>query len=217
MSEPIHSKAHCPRCGSELEVLRYEGINRSEDPEVARALMEGTLFQVECPSCGAQIQLDYPLLWHDLDHRCMVQYATNANEVEHANALFDQAQCSAADAGMLGIAFHGYHLRVVRDHNDLREKALVFDANLDDRMVEVCKAVALYQLMGADAARTVSAYFDAVEPTGEIAITALPNGQPQNLLVPVELQQQVAADLDANPNEDGYAIDRAWAIAALGL
>lgn len=218
MSEPDTTTALCPRCGHRLQVVMHSGINRAQDPEVAQLLLEGTLFQATCPSCGAQIQLDYPLLWHDLQHRCMVQYVTDDDEAAHAHEVFDQARRSAEDAGVLGIAFHGYSLRVVRTQNDLREKALVFDADVDDRLLEVCKAVALYQLIGPEAARAVPAYFDELAPSGELAVTALPaTGEPQNLLIPLELQSQVRADLDANPNEDGYVIDRAWALEALGI
>ena len=109
-----------------------------------------------------------------------------------------------------------YCLRVVTTHNALREKALIADAGLDDRVVEVAKAVALYQLEGAEVARSAEAYFDGVDG-GDVAVSAFVAGKARELVLPSQLLSQVREGMDANRNADGFRIDRAWAVRALGI
>ncbi len=207
----------CPACGATMRVPHYESLNGRDDADALRALREGTLFDATCPSCGAVTELNYPVLLHDVQNHSMVQYVDDEADLASANNVFDQLLASAEDAGMSKILMHGYRLRVVTSHNALREKALLLEAGIDDRMVEVVKAVALYQLAGADAARSAEAYFDGVEDDGSVDLVAFLDGEARPVVAPPELVDQVGEGMDANPNADGYAIDRAWAVAALGL
>lgn len=218
----------CPKCGGRMRVQTYASINRQQDGEAAKRLGQGTLFDAKCPSCGAVTELNYPVLYHDMAHRLMVQYVSGQEDVRRAlqtfhrllagsSSLVDAGPMSGAASERMGeVVASQYCLRVVTTHNALREKALIADAGLDDRVVEVAKAVALYQLEGAEVARSAEAYFDGVDG-GDVAVSAFVAGKARELVLPSQLLSQVREGMDANRNADGFRIDRAWAVRALGI
>lgn len=210
-------EVRCPRCGQKMRVQTFASINRQEDRDAAQRLLEGTLFDVTCGECGAVVELDYPVLYHDMEHHGMVQYVTAPSDVVRATEAFQRLLSGGQDPKLGDVVARAYSLRVVGDHNLLREKALVFEAGLDDRVVEVAKTVALYQLEGAEAARTAQAYFDGTGEDGSVAVSAFVGGEAREIELPRQLMDQVAGGMDQNRNADGFRIDRAWAVRALGI
>lgn len=218
----------CPKCGRRMRVQTHASINRQQDELAAKRLSQGTLFDAKCPSCGAVTELNYPVLYHDMAHRLMVQYVSGQEDVRLAlqtfhrllagsSSLVDAGPMSGAASERMGeVVASQYCLRVVTTHNALREKALIADAGLDDRVVEVAKAVALYQLEGAEVARSAEAYFDGVDG-GDVAVSAFVAGKARELVLPSQLLSQVLEGMDVNRNADGFRIDRAWAVRALGI
>ena len=58
--------------------------------------------------------------------------------------LFDNVQKSSKESGELD-KLEGYNLRFVTDYNELLEKILIFDNDMNDKTMEVIKLMVLSQ------------------------------------------------------------------------
>jgi len=112
----------------------WESLNAEINPAESEKLRDGTLFLISCPKCENNFQLIYPILYHDMTSKVMVQLILNEKEADDfVNALKSDT--------WENLAAEGYKYRLVRTLNGLREKAMVFSCGLDDRVVECMKLV----------------------------------------------------------------------------
>lgn len=128
----------CPKCGEAGEFIVYNSINTRENPELAKKLKDMTLFEYKCPKCGAVVFVDYGLLYHDVEKSVMIYYVRNDADAEKAEAIFRGKETDAADE-LKG----RYIYRVVRSYRQLKEKIMLFDENMDDRVMELAKLLYL--------------------------------------------------------------------------
>lgn len=126
----------CPKCGKESEFTIWSSLNGDIDPEAKHTLMNGTLFAFECSHCGYKTNVCYPILYHDMAHSVMIYFVDEAS-VEQTKAMFSEID---EKPEMISA---GYRRRIVTNQNSLREKAIIFDNELDDRVIEVIKLVFL--------------------------------------------------------------------------
>lgn len=122
----------CPECGHTQDFIIWQTLNGDLDPEAKQQLLDGTLFRFECDKCGHKSNVDYGILYHDMMHQAMIYYV-DENSVEQAI----ESMYGAEDK--MGIEMPGYRKRVVTDQNALREKAIIFEHELDDRVIEIIK------------------------------------------------------------------------------
>jgi len=122
----------CPECGHTQDFIIWQTLNGDLDPEAKQQLLDGTLFRFECNKCGHKSNVDYGILYHDMMHQAMIYYV-DENSVEQAI----ESMYGAEDK--MGIEMPGYRKRVVTDQNALREKAIIFEHELDDRVIEIIK------------------------------------------------------------------------------
>ncbi|MCH5325484.1 MAG: CpXC domain-containing protein [Eubacterium sp.] len=138
MSKRYTDTVTCPKCGQVSEYTVWESLNGDLDPEAKQQLIGGTLFDFECSKCGHKSVVDYTILYHDMAHKLMAYYVNNAS-VKQTNEIINNAE------DVIGFKIPGYHKRVVTDRNTLREKAIIFEHGLDDRIVEIIKLFYLAQ------------------------------------------------------------------------
>ncbi len=149
--------------------------------------------------------MDYPLLFNDMLHRVMISY-TSLDHLEEVTA------------SLAGSRQMGYRVRIVTDQLSLREKAAVFAAGLDDRVVEILKVLALREVAGQLEGKKVEKAFYV--PEGENSgLQLLVDGQPSFLPLSPEAYEVLAekcrdrlSDGDEEP-----VIDAFWAEIFLGL
>lgn len=134
MPATAYSDVTCPSCGSLSKAEARGAVNAREDPAAKKAIIDGSFFSHTCPACGNTTRLIYNTLYVDPDKRVMIGLAADGG-------LDAQSQLMSAANG-LSIP-DGFILRAVLNANDLREKILIFDAGLDDRIVEIAKGNAL--------------------------------------------------------------------------
>ena len=132
MSMEHTEKITCPACGHTQDFTIWLSLNADLDPDAKLRLMGGSLFDFECGRCGHRTNVNYNILYHDMTNRVMVNYVDEAS-VEKALAQMEEAE------RMYGGAMAGYRRRIVTDQNALREKAIIFDMGLDDRVIEIIK------------------------------------------------------------------------------
>ena len=123
----------CPKCGKVHLCDRYSVINVTEKPELKEKVLMNKLFVFKCEECGFTAPLTYESVYVDTK-RNMILYLT-PEMTENTRKSIDQWE--KVEAG---------HKRIVTNLNDLKEKILIADNLLDDRIVEFMKIEHLKQL-----------------------------------------------------------------------
>lgn len=136
MSREIVEKIKCPKCGMENDYTIWQTLNAQMSPEAKEKLISGSLFDYHCSHCGSHSNFGYPILYHDMSHQAMVYYVNEAAVEQTIQTMTDAQE-------KMGVDMPGYRRRIVTNPNALREKAIIFDHDLDDRVVEIIKLIYL--------------------------------------------------------------------------
>src|SRR5437899_12892128 len=62
----------CPGCGVAQDATMWASTNVTADPDLKRAVLDGSLTRFECRSCGHRTVLEYDMLYHDMEKRLAV-------------------------------------------------------------------------------------------------------------------------------------------------
>ena len=128
----------CSSCGNTHTVETYGSINVSEDPSLKEKVKDGSLFVWECPHCGQLNLAKYTTLYHDPDNNLMIWLLPTGSSLDTGT---ESKMISAAEE------LDDYTLRRVDDIGSLIEKVNIFDAGLDDLVIEMCKYVTKMELV----------------------------------------------------------------------
>lgn len=203
--------AACPVCHKEFEVSAWDSLNGDLDPEAKEQLIYGHLFDYTCPHCQAKGGLDYPLLYHDMTNHLMVQYNSDAHELEELikNLL------NGPDIVKEYMASQGYRIRAVTSRRALSEKATIFDAGFDDCTIEIVKII--YAVMQETQDPTIN-FNDILfinEATHGPSLYFVCENSNDDFAVPIsnEIYQDIAKTVDLLPEEERQktVIDTDWA------
>lgn len=135
----------CPKCGCEMETTMWRSINVTMNPELKQKILDDTFNEAVCGNCGKSAHIMYPFWYHDMKQERMVYVLASQGEddpeqIEKIESLPQQLGVDTI-SDMLEDA--NYEFRIVSDLNGLKEKILIWDAGLDDCVVEVVKAFTL--------------------------------------------------------------------------
>jgi hypothetical protein len=129
----IHiEKVSCPFCRHIQEFALRDFVDVEEDPALKQQLLGGALMRMDCSQCGAQTDVVFPLLYHDTEFRLLLWLIPGQGvpgDHEHKIGELDSALAAT------------HQFRIVRTANELKEKIMIAEAGLDDRVVELFKAV----------------------------------------------------------------------------
>lgn len=189
------TEVSCSRCGASHTLTTYSIVNVGEQPELKAQVLDGSLFVWECPHCGTKNLLRSKLLYHDPSERLMVWLTGGDWELE----------AKAADAyGSFG-EIKDYVLRFVDDPGDLIEKVKVFDAGLDDVVMEMTKYVSRLEVAESQkdrASEIVNASFRFLKLDGadnEITFAYPLDGAMQMVAVGFNVYEDCRGILKRNP------------------
>ena len=141
MSSKEVQRIRCPKCGAEHDFDIWTRINTDLDPDLDKKVRSGELFRTVCPSCGQQIDVVYPCLYHQMKNKVMIYYAPGREAMAKAAEAFEDGLEEAGEKRSFDARKEGYRNRVVGSLYDLQEKIAVFASGLDDRVVEICKVL----------------------------------------------------------------------------
>ncbi|MCL4552286.1 MAG: CpXC domain-containing protein [Candidatus Marsarchaeota archaeon] len=125
----------CPSCGQSSKAIIWNSVNVSVDPELREKVLQQDINRFCCPACGAEAVINANLLYHDMERHFMVQLTYD--ETGESPSPFDDT--------MLRVLGEDFIFRVVRTYRQLIEKILIFQDGLDDRVIEVMKALVRIQ------------------------------------------------------------------------
>lgn len=185
----------CSRCGARETVSVHDSINVRETPEIKAQVLDGSLFVWECPHCGAPNLVRCQTLYHDPDEKLMVWLTSGSEDLERRvrEAYGDIPEMK------------DYTLRFVDDAGSLIEKVKIFDAGLDDVVMEMAKYVTRMEMCssaGDGAEGIASAPFKFLRldgADGEITFAYPLDGQMQMAAVGFNVYEDCRGILKRNP------------------
>ena len=130
MSQSAMQEITCPKCGKKHSFQVWDSINTLEFPEMKEKVRNDEAFRYRCPDCGATALLNYNFLYHQQEDKLLIFVDADGSSYGDMEKILKQR----------GNAFDGYRKRIVLSYNDFKEKLLIFDAGLDDRIVEIIKS-----------------------------------------------------------------------------
>ncbi len=126
-------KIPCPKCKKEQILPKYTRINVTEKKELKQKILKNEMFLFSCDECGLTAPLTYDCIYVDRDRKLVIGMSPDQNEEWKKELSAWEEQ-------------RGYTKRVVDNLNDLKEKIMIADNLLDDRVIEFTKITYLKQL-----------------------------------------------------------------------
>jgi len=136
--------AGCPNCGTQQELTVARGINVARTPAARDAIMEGRFQRYCCSGCRVEFTVLRPFTYVDWSRAQMFGVFPLADIDEWPRCeqvlegTFSRTLGDESDGAPDGIPDE-IRLRTVFGLDALREKLLLFDAGMDDAVVEVMK------------------------------------------------------------------------------
>ena len=190
------TEVHCCRCGARNTVAVHDNINVREELELKSQVLDGSAFMWECPHCGARNLVRSQTLYHDPDEKLMVWLTFGSEELEE--------RVRDAYAGVEELK--GYTARFVDDAGSLIEKVKIFDAGLDDVVIEMTKYVTRMELCESmkDSAEAIAAapfkFLRLDGADGEITLAYPLDGRMQMAAVGFNVYEDCRGILKRNPS-----------------
>ncbi len=199
----------CPHCKTESPFTVYESVNVTENPELKATLLDGDLWTHKCPSCGVEALVSSPILYHDMGEHPQDDTGKTMMLMLSFDDEFDAAGLDAPLAEMPFLAEFAakQKTRLVRSHNEFLEKIRIHDDGLDDRTIEVVKAMLRRQ---SPEFTDRELLFDGRGDDGSIRFVALAGKEPAGLAIPSDYCDAMQASLQSSGLLDALASVR-WA------
>lgn len=136
MSKTRKEKVVCPNCGHEQEIIVWDSVEVTDSPEAKDAIMKNELFTFECVQCGARMPMVQTCLYHDRENRLLVYVVPDYDEAEENQVkdLINKKEVPVSENKL-----DGYMIRIVSSVNALKEKIILKQQGLDDRIMELMK------------------------------------------------------------------------------
>lgn len=143
IDENLEDSIVCPECGHEQELTVTPSVNVTVDPEMREKVMSGDLFLFTCEKCGFSGFAGFPFIYED-------------KETNGGFLLYLEPDCQDRSVGIEGdvadqVLLQNMTMRLVTTLNELKEKIFIFEAGLDDRVVELFKTLALSKMKADNA------------------------------------------------------------------
>ena len=124
----------CASCGASCSVETHPVINVGKEPGLKSKVLDGSLFIWECRGCGTKNLLRNPLVYIDPAEKLIAILSEEDLNFE----IPDDGE------------FAGFTSRQVKSVGELVELVKIFDAGLDDEVIDLCKQVTAMELKKND-------------------------------------------------------------------
>ena len=130
----------CPECGYDQKITICPSANVTTDPDMREKVLSGEIFLFTCEKCGYHGFAGYPFVYDD-------------KETNGGFLIYLEPDCTDREVGIEGdladqVVYRERPMRLVSDLNSLKEKVFIFEAGLDDRVVELFKMLTLTKMYG---------------------------------------------------------------------
>ena len=125
--------AICPYCKKNNTTYVHPVVSSKTNPILSKRIINDSFFERKCKHCEKKFLLDFSTLYRNDEYAKTICYAHSTNDyVEFITSVEETREIYEKDGLFCSV-------RVVRDRNDLREKARLASKGLDDRVIEVIK------------------------------------------------------------------------------
>lgn len=209
MSRYHEEKIICPSCGKEGNFLVWDSINTVINPEMKEKVRNRSAFAFICPHCHQSAEVQHQFLYHQMEDNLMI-YQVNEKEVGTTQELFLNFKTETKSE---------YIFRIVRSREELLEKLKIFDAGLDDRIVEVEKIFLLAVIMGKCPEKKIEQSFFVHNEKEDVLVYLTDKREQLVLPLNKRLYQDIEGifashDVEAQ-TENTFVIDYDWAAELL--
>ena len=211
-------KVTCKSCGNIHEIDSYRGINVAENPELKAWVKDGSLFVWSCPACGSTNLATYQTIYHDPSERVLIWLLPKGSLPEDkVKAIGKQIEDSSDFPD-------GYIFRRVENVGSLIEKVNIFDAGLDDAVMELCKHVTKMELAEKSGDKSILdaslKFYKMDGPDNDIEFSYPSEGRMHGVRIGFNVYGDCAGILRRNPMmkpSGGFAIiDQGWVARFFG-
>ena len=129
----------CPKCLKNVEAEQWSAVNGDKNPQQKLKLLEGTLFKVKCKNCGNVATVGYPLIYNDTKQNYMIWLVYDDQEIKHVTEYYKKSKSDSISDDDTEAADPECRQRIVLSPDALREKIMIFDSGLDDKIIEIMK------------------------------------------------------------------------------
>lgn len=150
MSQTAKLMCECPKCKFNHEVSLYESINVTLSPELKDKLFRGELFKYRCPECSFDFLINHKCLYHDMKKRYMIYLIPDSENTEElASSIVENLKNLTGPDTVDSIKkeMASYKLRIVNEPNRLIEKIKILDQDINDKVIELCKMVIMFNYL----------------------------------------------------------------------
>lgn len=131
----IHIK--CEYCSTEYDHVTHHVVEKHESEKLATDIVNDEFFYAVCPHCHRMIGVDHAVVYTDIEKKTLIAYFDSDIELSLAETQIGEWMQE------FGVNSTYNTVRVVSTQNELREKIILMDNNLDDRVIEILKLWAL--------------------------------------------------------------------------
>ncbi len=131
----------CESCGGKFPFTTRPAIDTGVLPSMKEMVRSGEAFLGVCPHCGAKSYYDYSFLYKERETNTILYYAASEENLQEACRLL-----TGYHAAVPWSSISSWRRRVVTSRGDFAEKLRLLDAGLDDRVMEILKALAYSSL-----------------------------------------------------------------------
>lgn len=210
MSEKV--TAACAACGEKHGIDVWNRINVEENPELKGKVKDGSLFIWECPHCGKANLVQRQTLYHDPSDHLMIWLMPDG--------VIPEAQEKALEAQFdkISLTLDGYSLRRVTDVGTLIEKVNIFDAGLDDCVIEMCKYITKMEMTEKGEGKVIMdvpfKFYRTDGPDNDIELSYPLDGRMHGVRIGFNVYEDCAGIIRRNPSvkpSTGFSrIDPLW-------
>ncbi len=213
MSLKRNVEVTCPNCLIKSNTEVWNSINITVDGKSKEKVLANDFFKFTCPICRHTSTVEYDCLYHDMNKREMIYLIANYSRdndelVKELETLSEEILPKFGDK---------YKLRIVTSNYDLIEKIKIFDCNLDDRIMEICKVYYISNLADSNSGfKFKNIYFDYdIATDNKFFVFIDYNGETLSYNISMKvynfIRDKYLKQLEYKENNSFKAIDREWA------
>ncbi len=129
----------CPKCNANVEAEQWSAVNGAKNPQQKVKILDGSLFTAKCKACGNVSRIGFPMLYNDTEKNYMIWLVYEESEINHVSEYFKSSKNDLVEDENGEAVDVGCRQRIVLSPDQLREKIMIFDSGLDDKIIEIMK------------------------------------------------------------------------------
>jgi hypothetical protein len=202
----------CPHCGQKAEYTMIEIVDADKHCFEKQMLLNGTFFEFKCCNCGKNTDLFYDVVYRDKSHNAVIYFVAD----EKINGVCSALSLSAGLELLDGRKVESFPaIRVIDDYDVFREKIGIFDNGLDDRAIELIKAMCLEDAQKQMPECGIKEAFFYMS-NNKMTIELYGDGDPAMSDVPDGFYEQIKNQFaDVLAVDTSFSVDNAWARGVL--